>query len=82
MPTVKRFCIDAILFELACAESFQYDTFEAPLSRPFFSEWLWEKKFKNLFKQIKNENKNKSKKDPLYFLYLTAFEKKILENCS
>ena len=25
LPTVKRFCADAILFELSCAECFQYD---------------------------------------------------------
>ena len=38
LPTVKRFCIDAILFELACAECFQYETYHAPLGSPFFSE--------------------------------------------
>ena len=55
MPTVKRFCIDAILFELACAECFQYDAFNALLSRPFFSEWIGDNFFEigsNLQKKI------------------------------
>ena len=35
MPTLKRFCIDAILLELSCAECFEYETCNAPLGRPF-----------------------------------------------
>ena len=38
MPTVKIFCIVAILLELSCAECIQYETYDAPLCRPFFSE--------------------------------------------
>ena len=38
LPTVKRFCIDAILSELSCAKCFQYETYHAPLGRPFFTE--------------------------------------------
>ena len=35
LPNVKIFCIDAILFELSCVECFQYETYHAPLGRPF-----------------------------------------------
>ena len=39
MPTVKRFCIYAIILELSCAECFHYDIYDSPLSRPFFSKF-------------------------------------------